>query len=1526
MHILGILFGLLFVVFSAGSKAQEALCAEVKIEILQELTMERQGFEALMRITNSLDTFSLENVSVKVLFKDANDNPVIATSNTAAGNAAFFIRVDDTRDVTGLQQGADGFVSQGVIAPKKVGELRWLIIPTANAAGQTKDGKLFFVGAELKYSYGGKEEVVNVAADSIVVKPQPLLTLDYFLTQEVVGDNGFTQEIEPAEPYTLGVRINNNGFGTAKSVKIESAQPRIVENKLGLAVNFKILGSYIEDQPSSPSLLINFGNIEPKGVSTGRWIMESNLAGKFISFNASFTHADELGGELTSLLQATNANYLIRDVWMDLPGRDNVRDFLALNQAEELFVFESENTGLTGPLCTNCQTVAELTATVSQQGSSVSKFENEPHAGLSYAVAADPYSGTRILSRVVRGDGTLVHPQNAWLSKKRASDKINFDYFVNVFDNNSSGVYTLYWGGDVIDQPQAPVIQFLPDRVTYEGGDIGFLVKASDPNNTIPTLSHLQLPTGAGFILNEPNSGVFTWAPAVGQAGNYLVTFTASDGQLSTERSVNIRVNPAHDTDGDGMDDEWERNRFGDLSHDGTADTDGDGRSDLQEFEEGSNPLIAETMPAAPQILSPVFNADILEGSSQPLMPELIITNGSHDVGVGPVAIRFEVYKDESLTQLAATGLVNESENTTAWKIFPTDVVEDFEFEDNKLYYWRAKSVQIGEGEISSAWVKGQFFINTENDAPTAPQISAPTSGTQITAVSPTLAVTNSTDIDRDGLRYAFELYVEGALTEPVGTVSGLMGGDNGFTMWRVPKILLEDVRYVWRVVVTDEHGLSVTSPWGKFTVNSGNNPPGEPQVIYPESMAIVDVLDTNDSLTLKVANADDPEGESLAYYFELDTTNTFDSTNKQISGAVEEGDDQTQWKATGLTNGTHYYWRVKVSDGEIESQWVVREFTVSLQNQPPSVPVLQNPVDAVVVPSLNVFLEANPSVDPEGTIVSYTVEVYSNSELTQLVYSNLSLTPQWQLDNILANQTTYYWRVKAIDENARESEWSLTGIFTINVPQVNQAPTMSFVAPAQNVVMDESGVTIQWIDEDPDSSAQIHLFLQKTDDGMPYTISTELSEDLDGIDDTYKVMPDELSPGVYRIRALISDEEHVVNVSHCCTLTVPEPTQTSPLFSQWLFNEGSGTNTFSDVGGFTAPIKLTKVYDATATPATWVAGRNPAANSALAFDGRGAYVQIPKASSQPLLGDASLSFWINSTQLGDTKPASSQAIIGSHNNDTGDNIKWGSLGKQGQFGLAVGDTRMLGLTRVTDGQWHQVVITRSRTSANDDGIAKVYVDGKLDSVAIPADVKFTGLVNSFIGLGIHNRFFNETSGQIGSTSRFISGTLDDIQVFNRSLTPTEVRALYTAESGVEPAATGAYENFANQGIYQAEAASAYLAQVMTNATTYSGIGFIDYDSVANSYLEWVVNRNHAGPVTLEFVYANDSTTSNRDLQISINGVVVNPGLPFPRAGHLNTWGKVSLPVNLEQGVNRIRATAIHAVGGPNLDYMKIID
>ena len=81
--------------------AEDTLCATVKIEISQELTLERQAFEATMRINNSLDSFELNNIGVDLVFRDEDDKPVIVSSDASASTADFYVRLDDTTGIGG---------------------------------------------------------------------------------------------------------------------------------------------------------------------------------------------------------------------------------------------------------------------------------------------------------------------------------------------------------------------------------------------------------------------------------------------------------------------------------------------------------------------------------------------------------------------------------------------------------------------------------------------------------------------------------------------------------------------------------------------------------------------------------------------------------------------------------------------------------------------------------------------------------------------------------------------------------------------------------------------------------------------------------------------------------------------------------------------------------------------------------------------------------------------------------------------------------------------------------------------------------------------------------------------------------------------------------------------------------------------------------------------------------------------------------------------------------------------------------
>ncbi|KQM79561.1 choice-of-anchor U domain-containing protein [Xylophilus sp. Leaf220] len=406
--------------------AQDADCAEVKIVIEQKLSLERQAFDAHMVITNGLDGKALQNVKVDLYFLDQAEQPVGATSDPNARGTSFFFRTDR---LTGIESigGSAG------IAGKSAADIHWLIVPAAGTGGLESKGKLYYVGAKVTYTLNGQTSSVDVTPDYIVVRPQPLLKLDYFLPADVVGDDPFTDAVETPEPFTLGVRIKNNGGGVSYKTNIESAQPRIVENKQGLAIGFQILGGYVADKPAGKSLLLDFGDIAPGTSQMGRWDMVTSLSGKFVAFDASYVHADSLGGAATSLLQEVTTHTLVRDVRVDLAGRDNVRDFLA-KDVDVLRVYESDGLDTV---------VADRSSSAKLQSSGSTAALTFPATpGFAFARVADPSNGNRSPARVLRSDGKLLPPENTWLSKIQNQDH-SWSYFLNIFDVNSTGSYAI---------------------------------------------------------------------------------------------------------------------------------------------------------------------------------------------------------------------------------------------------------------------------------------------------------------------------------------------------------------------------------------------------------------------------------------------------------------------------------------------------------------------------------------------------------------------------------------------------------------------------------------------------------------------------------------------------------------------------------------------------------------------------------------------------------------------------------------------------------------------------------------------------------------------------------------------------------------------------------------------------------------------------------------------------------------------------------------------------------------------------
>jgi hypothetical protein len=1004
------------------SFAVDSVCARVKIEINQELTLERQAFDAHLRINNGLSHITLENTRVDVIFTDADGNTVSASSDPNDSGALFYIHLDSMENI-------DDVGGNGTVLPSTTADIHWLIIPSTGSSNGLKSGTLYHVGAKFSYSIGDQEKVTEVTPDYIFVKPMPEIVLDYFLPIEVYGDDAFTPEIEPPVPFSMGVRINNTGHGVAKKLKIDSAQPRIVENEQGLLIGFSIEGSEVNGQVATDSLLVDFGDIDPDSAATARWNMICTLSGKFVEFAAGFSHSDELGGELTSLISDARTHFLVHDVLVDLPGRDTVRDFLA-NDGDICRVYESD--------AVDTEVTDQSGTSTLQINGSTGTLTVPPTNGFMYAKLSDPFGGEKVIKDVIRSDGKIIKTPNAWMSKSRNEDH-SWRHFINLFDVDAPGTYTIKFA-EAADIPLPPVLQFIENRIGLEGVQVLILVEADDPNGTTPALSAAPLPAGSEFTDQGTGSGIFNWMPALGQAGTYEIIFKASDGLLLHTRPVVLTINSIHDSDGDGMLDDWEMQYFGSLDRDGSGDFDQDGISDLEEFLYGSDPAIEEHAPSAPVIISPHADAQV-----DLLQPELVIEN-SIDQDGDVLTYEFEVFADPALTvRVASAGEITQGVTTTSWSLPEA-------LDDNHHYHWRARAT---DGYSYSLWAYGRFFVNTINDAPGQFYISSPRDDTVVDTLTPALEVTNAIDADEDEVTYTFEVYDDITLSNQVVSMANVLPGPDGITLWKVQPTLADNNWYFWRTVATDDYDARTQTAVGSFLVDTADRVPAAPQPASPAINSEVPIR----HLDLVVANSADANVHS--YYFELDKAKTFDSRAKRVSGEVMEGADTTAWHVSGLEDNTWYFWRVKAGNGSAESGWVQRAFFVNTANDRPSPPTLKNPGKLAWVGTLTPSLELNPCVDPDADNLSYRFEIYADRDLTTLVEHGVSAATEWRIPSELTDKTRYFWRAQAEDTHGLAGSWMETASFFVKKAEPAEPPTEIIVKVSTSLGRELSGLRV---------------------------------------------------------------------------------------------------------------------------------------------------------------------------------------------------------------------------------------------------------------------------------------------------------------------------------------------------------------------------------------------------------------------------------------------------------------------------------
>ena len=176
--------------------------------------------------------------------------------------------------------------------------------------------------------FDGVQVTIPILPTTITVYPAPSLHVQYFVQQDVYGDDPFTPQVETPQPFALGLLVTNTGPGDAGDFTITSAQPQIVGNQKGLLVDFNISGAQVGNQPVVPSLTADLGTIASGQTVVADWQMTSSLDGTFSKFERHLSACGRPGGAATSIIDSVDIHDMVHMVQPDRPGDNGDPAFL----------------------------------------------------------------------------------------------------------------------------------------------------------------------------------------------------------------------------------------------------------------------------------------------------------------------------------------------------------------------------------------------------------------------------------------------------------------------------------------------------------------------------------------------------------------------------------------------------------------------------------------------------------------------------------------------------------------------------------------------------------------------------------------------------------------------------------------------------------------------------------------------------------------------------------------------------------------------------------------------------------------------------------------------------------------------------------------------------------------------------------------------------------------------------------------------------------------------------------------------
>ncbi len=282
------------------------------------------------------------------------------------------------------------------------------------------------------------------------------------------------------------------------------------------------------------------------------------------------------------------------------------------------------------------------------------------------------------------------------------------------------------------------------------------------------------------------------------------------------------------------------------------------------------------------------------------------------------------------------------------------------------------------------------------------------------------------------------------------------------------------------------------------------------------------------------------------------------------------------------------------------------------------------------------------------------------------------------------------------------------------------------------------------------------------------------------------------------------------------------------------------------------------------------------------------------------LVGSFTFSGWVNTTntQGSDSDDAIFGATIFWAYNDrsnTNDAIPLCVTGSKAAFTTRddLGQvTTVHSLTRVNDGNYHLITVTRDQPS----GAMRMYVDGNLEGIALGTTQPLNANTNAYSSLSV--------GGQPRSS---YTGLLDDLQIYSGALSDTEVAELYsnpgTTVSNVS-AFSGEFNNaLGTSGL--SWGTSGDTSWFVESTNTFNDLPGAAQSGSVTDYQTSVLSLTVNGPGTLTYVWSTMDDCNNFYCEYAIDGSadytypndidcsqqwVMNGPYSIPAGQHILTW------------------------------------